>query len=150
MLNIFPWTYWSFIYLLLWSVSTSCLPIYNQVIRLYWVLSVFIIFWIYICFANIFSWFVTCPLYFLNGIFFLVFEFHFFFIQRVLISHQFYTHQCIHVNPNLQFTTPSIPHWPPDNTFWPLFSLLLPITVSVPWGHYSTDGSEVPDLLIAD
>ena len=24
----------------------------------------------------------------------------FFFIQQVLISHQFYTHQCIHVNPN--------------------------------------------------
>ena len=23
-----------------------------------------------------------------------------FFIQQVLISHQFYTHQCIHVNPN--------------------------------------------------
>ena len=27
--------------------------------------------------------------------------FNFFLIQQVLISHQFYTHQCIHVNPNL-------------------------------------------------
>ena len=26
--------------------------------------------------------------------------FYLFFIQQVLISHQFYTHQCIHVNPN--------------------------------------------------
>ena len=34
--------------------------------------------------------------------FFLVFKFNlFFFIQQVLISHPFYTHQCIHVNPNL-------------------------------------------------
>ena len=34
--------------------------------------------------------------------FFLIFEFYsiYFFIQQVLISHQFYTHQCIHVNPN--------------------------------------------------
>ena len=32
-----------------------------------------------------------------------IFEFYFilFFIQQVLISHQFYTHQCTHVNPNL-------------------------------------------------
>ena len=34
--------------------------------------------------------------------FFLIFKFYliYFFIQQVLISHQFYTHQCIHVNPN--------------------------------------------------
>ena len=34
--------------------------------------------------------------------FFLIFEFNFiyFFIQQVLISHQLYTHQCIHVNSN--------------------------------------------------
>ena len=35
-----------------------------------------------------------------------------FLIQQVLISHQFYTHQCIHVNPNLPIhptTTPSLP-----------------------------------------
>ena len=28
------------------------------------------------------------------------FNFIYFFIQQVLVSHQFYTHQCIHVNPN--------------------------------------------------
>ena len=31
---------------------------------------------------------------------FLFFCILFFFTQQVLISHQFYTHQCIHVNPN--------------------------------------------------
>ena len=38
----------------------------------------------------------------LPNFFFFIFEFYFiyFFIQQVLISHQFYTHQCIHVNPN--------------------------------------------------
>ena len=42
-----------------------------------------------------------------------VFEFYFiyFFIQQVLISHQFYTHQCIHVHPNcpIHHTTTTIP-----------------------------------------
>ena len=45
---------------------------------------------------------------------FFFFEFYFF-IQQVLISHQFYTHQCIHVNPNLPIH-PTPPHptpWPP-------------------------------------
>ena len=37
-------------------------------------------------------------------LFFLIFKYYFiyFFIQQVLISHQFYAHQCIHVSPNLQ------------------------------------------------
>ena len=47
--------------------------------------------------------------------FFLIFEFYFiyFFIQQVLISHQYYTHQCIHVNPNrpIQHTTIPTPPW---------------------------------------
>ena len=48
-------------------------------------------------------------------VFFLVFEFNFiyFFIQQVLISHQFYTHQCIYVNPNR----------PPHRSFPPLVSI---------------------------
>ena len=45
--------------------------------------------------------------------YFLIFKFYFiyFFIQQVLISHQFYTHQCIHVNPNrpIHHTTPPPP-----------------------------------------
>ena len=45
------------------------------------------------------------------------FEFYFiyFFIQQVLISHPFYTHQCIHVNPNLAIhhTTPTRWCFPP-------------------------------------
>ena len=47
------------------------------------------------------------------------FEFYFiylFFIQQVLISHPFYTHQCIHVDPNLPVhhttTTPPPPFSP--------------------------------------
>ena len=43
-----------------------------------------------------------------------------FFIQQVLISHQFYTHQCIHVNPNCQFITPPPP---PSHNFPPLVSI---------------------------
>ena len=38
------------------------------------------------------------------------------FIQQVLISHQFYTYQCIHVNPNRPIhhtTTPTPCHFPP-------------------------------------
>ena len=33
----------------------------------------------------------------------------YFFIQQVLISHQFYTHQCIHVNPNHPIHHTTIP-----------------------------------------
>ena len=42
--------------------------------------------------------------------------FNVFFIQQVLISHQFYAHQCIHVNPNLPIhhtTTPPPAAFPP-------------------------------------
>ena len=44
-------------------------------------------------------------------IFFYFWILFYFFIQQVLISHQFYTHQCIHVNPNcpIQHTTISTP-----------------------------------------
>ena len=52
--------------------------------------------------------------------FFFLFSFPFFlyfFIQQVLISYLFYTHQCIHVNPNLPIhptTTPAtFPTWCP-------------------------------------
>ena len=48
-------------------------------------------------------------------LFFLIFEFYFIlsFIQQVLISHQFYTQQCIHVNPNLPIDHTTIPTPPP-------------------------------------
>ena len=46
-------------------------------------------------------------------LFFVFFKFYFIylFIRQVLISHQFYTHQCIHVNPNLPIhpTTTTLP-----------------------------------------
>ena len=51
-------------------------------------------------------------------LFFWIFEFYFF-IQQVLISYPFYTHQCIYVNPNLPIhhttTTPTttFPLWCP-------------------------------------
>ena len=46
----------------------------------------------------------------------------YFFIQQDLISHQFYTHQCIHVNPNLPIyhTTTTTPR-----RFTPLVSICL-------------------------
>ena len=47
---------------------------------------------------------------------FLYKNFIYFFIQQVLISHQFYTHQCIHVNPNCTIhhtTTPTPPRLSP-------------------------------------
>ena len=50
-------------------------------------------------------------------LFFFNFEFYFiyFFIQQVLISHPFYTHQCIHVNPNhtIHPTTTTPRRFPP-------------------------------------
>ena len=47
------------------------------------------------------------------------FEFYFiFFVQQVVISHQFYTHQCIHVNPNLPVHPTTTPP-PPPATFPP-------------------------------
>ena len=55
---------------------------------------------------------------------FWIFEFYFiyFFTQQVLISHPFYTHQCIHVNPNrpIQHTTTTTPRH-----FHPLVSIRL-------------------------
>ena len=54
------------------------------------------------------------PFFFLNFIYFL--------IQQVLISHPFYTHQCIHVNPNLPIQhTPT----PTPCCFPPLVSIRL-------------------------
>ena len=54
----------------------------------------------------------------LISLFFLIFEFYliYFFIQQVLTSLQFYTHQCTHVNPNCQIhhtITPSPPQLSP-------------------------------------
>ena len=49
-------------------------------------------------------------------IFFFEFNFIYFFIQQVLISHPFYTHQCIRVNPNrpIHHTTSTTPRrFPP-------------------------------------
>ena len=52
-------------------------------------------------------------IYFLEFLYFILFIF---LIQQVLISHPVYTHQCIHVNPNLPIhptTTPTPCHFPP-------------------------------------
>ena len=51
------------------------------------------------------------PLKTSQDFFFLTLEFYFCFIQQVLTSHPFYTHQCIHVNPNrpIHHTTPTTP-----------------------------------------
>ena len=38
----------------------------------------------------------------------ILFEFYLFFIQQILISYPFYTHQCIHVNPNLPIHPPPL------------------------------------------
>ena len=56
--------------------------------------------------------------------FFWIFEFYliYFFIQQVLISHQFYTHQCIHVNPNRPIQNTTIPT---PQRFPPLVSIRL-------------------------
>ena len=58
------------------------------------------------------------PILSLYKIFFLNFWilfYLFFFIQQVLISYPFYTHQCIHVNPNrpIRPITPTACHFPP-------------------------------------
>ena len=64
-----------------------------------------IICWIYL--QTVYSFYC----YFILFCFFLFF----FFKQQVLISHQFYTHQCIHVNPNspVHHTTTTPRHFPP-------------------------------------
>ena len=48
-------------------------------------------------------------------LFILIFEFYFiyFFIQQVLICHQLFTDQCIHVNPNCPIQHTTIPNPPP-------------------------------------
>ena len=63
-----------------------------------------------------------------------------FFIQQVLISYLFYTHQCIHVNPNLPIHTN--PH-PTPSSFSPLgvHTFVLYICVSISASH---TGSCVP------
>ena len=60
----------------------------------------------------------------------LFFKGKFFFIQQVLISYQFYTHQCIHVNPNclIHHTTTTTP--PPLSPFG-VHTLVLYICVSI-------------------
>ena len=52
---------------------------------------------------------------FLHLAFFFEFYLIYFFIQQLLISHPFYTHQCIHVNPSLAIhpTTPTPRCFPP-------------------------------------
>ena len=47
----------------------------------------------------------------------------YFFIQHILISHQFYTHQCMHVKPNRPIH--HNPQHPPPHSFPPLVSIHL-------------------------
>ena len=55
---------------------------------------------------------LCCMCHIKSLLFFLIY----FFIQQVLISHPFYTHQCIHVNPNLPIHPTATP---PPTTFPP-------------------------------
>ena len=74
-------------------------------------------------------------------LFFLIFKFNFiyFFIQQFLISHPFYTHQCIHVNPNHPIHHPT-PH---PSRFPPLVSIRL-VSTSVSQFLPCKSGSSVP------
>ena len=77
-------------------------------------------------------------------IFFLIFEFYciYFFIQQVLISHQFYTRQCIHVDPNrpIQHTTiPTSPQFSPLGVHMSILYICVSTSALQPGGliHYS-------------
>ena len=74
--------------------------------------------------------------------FILIFEFYFiyFLIQQVLISHQFYTHQCVHVNPNRPIQHTTIPT-PPQLSPLGVHMFVLYICVSV---SALKTGSSVP------
>ena len=72
--------------------------------------------------------------------FFFFWVLFYFFILQVLISHQFYTHQCIHVNPNLPIhhtTTPSPPWLSPLDVH--MFVLYICVSISA-----LQTGSSVP------
>ena len=56
-------------------------------------------------------------------------NFIYFFIQQVLISHQFYTHQCIHLNPNRPILHTTIP-MPPQLSPLGVHTFVLCICVS--------------------
>ena len=68
----------------------------------------------------------------------------FLFIQQVLISHQFYTHQCIHVNPNCPIhhtTTPTAPQLSPLGVHTFVFYICVSISAlqtssSVPFSRF--------------
>ena len=67
---------------------------------------------------------------------FLKFNFIYFFIQQVLISYLFYTHQCIHVNPNLP-----IQHPPPPPPLSPLGVHTFVLCICVSISALQTDSS---------
>ena len=97
--------------------------------------------WLCQIFGITFCWFYKINWEVLTSfsIFSWIFEFYFiyFFIQQVLISHQFYTHQCIHVNSNRPIHHATTPNTPPQPCcFPPLVSIrLLSTSVSqfLPW-----------------
>ena len=64
-------------------------------------------------YTYIYSFSYSFPLWFIIGLFLNFWILFYFFIQQVLISYPFYTHQCIHVNPNLptHHTTTPTPPW---------------------------------------
>ena len=69
---------------------------------------------------------------------FLNFILLYFLIQQVRISHPFYSHQCIHVNPNLPIhhTTTTTPHH-----FPPLGVHMIALYICVPTSALQTDSS---------
>ena len=74
---------------------------------------------------------------FLNFLFYLFFCLFVFFILQVLIRHQFYTHQCIHVNPNSPIQHNTIPT-PPQYSPLGVHMSVLYICVSTSALHISS------------
>ena len=74
----------------------------------------------------------SCLFFFIIYLFFIFLNFilFIFFIQQVLISRPFYTHQCIHVNPNLPIH-PTTTHPPPRLSPLGVHTFVLYICVSI-------------------
>ena len=84
-------------------------------------------------------------------IYLFIFEFYFiwFFLEQVLISHPFYTHQCIHVNPNLPIhhtTTPTPPRLSPLGVR--MFVLYVCVSISALQTGSSVPFFQVPHICV--
>ena len=80
-----------------------------------------------------FFWYdVICILFFVLFCFF-EFSFIYFFIQQVLISHPFYPHQCIHVNPNRSIHHTTIPTQPGSPPLVSIHLFATSVSQFLPW-----------------